>query len=214
MNAFSGCEKLTDFTIPEQTESIGKYAFSDCDSLEKITVPASVGSIGMGAFNSMEKLTEITILNPDCEIYDAPDTICQSVPLFPETVEKGEDDTPATESKSVFTGTIRGYENSTAQAYAEKYDYQFESLGAAPEPLTGDYNENGKVESDDAQNVLNYYVKTLSGGDPALTDRQQQACDVNADNVIDVVDAQYILLYYVKNTVANNPVTWAQLLEN
>ena len=173
-----------------------------------------VESIGMGAFNSMDKLNEITILNPDCEIYDAPDTICQSVPLFPETMEKGEDDTPATESKSVFTGTIRGYENSTAQAYAEKYDYQFESLGPAPEPLTGDYNENGKVESDDAQNVLNYYVKTLSGGDPALTDRQKQACDVNADGAVDVTDAQYILLYYVKNTVANNPVTWAQLLEN
>ena len=160
-----------------------------CCSVLAVSVTAS-GSIGMGAFNSMEKLNEITILNPDCEIYDAPDTICQFVPLFPETMEKGEDDTPATESKSVFTGTIRGYENSTAQAYAEKYDYQFESLGAAPEPLTGDYNENGKVESDDAQNVLNYYVKTLSGGDPALTDRQKQACDVNADGAVDVTDAQ------------------------
>ena len=214
MNAFSGCEKLTDLTIPEQTESIGKYAFSDCDSLEKITVPASVGSIGMGAFNSMEKLTEITILNPDCEIYDAPDTICQSVPLLPEPMEKGEDDTPATESKSVFTGIIRGYENSTAQAYAEKYDYQFESLGAAPEPLTGDYNGDGVIGAEDAQRVLDAYVKTLSGSNQTLSERKQRIRDVNADGAVDVTDAQYILLYYVKNTIANNPVTWEQLLEN
>ena len=35
-----------------------------------------------------------------------------------------------------FTGTIYGYENSTAQEYAEKYEYNFFAIDAEPEVTT------------------------------------------------------------------------------
>ena len=211
-SAFMDCDKLSEISIPKNLETLGHTSFSGCAGAAEITIPAGVNNIGRNTFNCWQNLRIITILNPDCEIYDAPDTICNSVEHVFEGSEEGDIPLLGTADSVVFTGIIRGYENSTAQAYAEKYDYQFESLGAAPEPLTGDYNGDGVIGAEDAQRVLDAYVKTLSGGDPALTDRQKQACDVNADGAVDVTDAQYILLYYVKNTVAKNPTTWEQLL--
>lgn len=46
-NAFSGCTKLTDITLPNSLESIGQRAFEGCKSLTNITIPDSVTSIGI-----------------------------------------------------------------------------------------------------------------------------------------------------------------------
>ncbi|SCJ24402.1 Dockerin type I repeat [uncultured Ruminococcus sp.] len=51
-------------------------------------------------------------MNPECEIYDSYLTMYQ------------------------FTGTIYGYENSTAHEYAEKYEYNFSAIDAEPEETT------------------------------------------------------------------------------
>lgn len=98
--AFYYCKSLTGIVIPDGVKWIGSYAFSDCTLLTKIKLPENLTSIEDCAFFGCELLTEITIKNPECEIYDSTHTI------------------PS-------VATIYGYANSTAQAYAEKYNKTF-----------------------------------------------------------------------------------------
>ena len=87
----------------------------------------------------------ITILNPDCEIDDDSGTIFNGFD-------------PDNGFRYYFNGTIYGYENSTAQAYAEKYGYNFESIAEIenPETLLGDANCDGEISVADATLVLQY----------------------------------------------------------
>ena len=107
--AFYKCTSLAsvDFGDNNQLTSIGDYAFYTCTGLASITIPDSVTSIGYAAFRDCTSLTSISILNPACEIYDSSNTIDDGAVIY-------------------------GYTNSTAQAYAEKYNRTFVSLGDAP----------------------------------------------------------------------------------
>ena len=121
---FSGCSALKTITLPQNLERIDYLAFSGCSSLEAITIPNGVKQIGVSVFedcsglkylefprsveelffyygfNSIEpmynsgctNLEKITILNPECEI--------GSMGFGKDVI-------------------ICGYENSTAQKYAE-----------------------------------------------------------------------------------------------
>lgn len=101
--AFFGCTSLTSITIPGSVTSIGSSAFSDCTSLTSITIPDSVTRIDSYAFSGCTGLELITILNPACEIYDDNTTLSDSA-------------------------VIMGYQNSTAQKYAEENNRAFELI--------------------------------------------------------------------------------------
>ena len=109
--AFSESQ-ITSIKLPDSLETIGECAFMFCENLKNIEIPESVKYICENAFNSCTAAESITILNPECEIYDSYLTMYQ------------------------FTGTIYGYENSTAQEYAEKYDYNFSVIDAEPAVTT------------------------------------------------------------------------------
>lgn len=49
-NAFEGCSKITEITLPEGMESVGESAFKGCSALKAVTIPATVTAIGDGAF--------------------------------------------------------------------------------------------------------------------------------------------------------------------
>ena len=100
--------QITSIKLPDSLETIGECAFMFCENLKNIEIPESVKYICENAFNSCTAAESITILNPECEIYDSYLTMYQ------------------------FTGTIYGYENSTAQEYAEKYEYNFSAIDAEP----------------------------------------------------------------------------------
>ena len=132
--AFQNC-RLTDVTIPGTVRTIGDHAFENTPYLQnvvmeegvtgigawafyhsgisRIALPGSVVSIGDGAFMECGSLTSVTVLNPDCQIYDSPDTL-------------------GTPDLTV----IYGCAGSTAQTYAEKYHYSFTPVApaATPEP--------------------------------------------------------------------------------
>ncbi len=106
-------------TVPDGVKVINPFAFMECDTITKITLPKSVAQIdGIGS----AALTDVTILNPECVIKDDAGTITN-----------GYDDKAG---KATFRGTIRGYDGSTAQAYAKKYGYKFEVLKEAVQTTT------------------------------------------------------------------------------
>lgn len=116
--AFGLCIDMTYVNIPDSVKTIGDGAFLFCTSLPTITIPKSVDSIGEAAFGYCYEMNKVVILNPFCEIFDAPTT------FFSEYEEDEETD----DVTFIFNGTIVGYEGSTAQAYAERYGLNFEAL--------------------------------------------------------------------------------------
>ncbi len=136
-----------------------------------MTIPENVKSIDKGAFIHCENLESITILNPDCAVYDSRDTICNYITYGGVPITK-------------YSGIIRGYENSTAQAYAEKYGYDFRAIG--------DANGDGKVTVADAVMIQNFI-----SGKSELTDRQ--ACDLCQDGKIDSFDLCLLKKMIIQN---------------
>lgn len=177
---FNGCESLKKIDLPENVTEISVCAFSNCVSLESIKLPENLKTLDYGAFkyctnlktveipsgldeieeavfertgissivipdnirtvsrfsfNCCENLEKITILNPYCDIYDSGETICSS--------------SNRTDG-AVFNGIICGYDGSTAEKYAKKYGYSFESLGEMPEGVRGDANADGRLTVADA----------------------------------------------------------------
>ncbi len=110
--------KITSVEIPDSVTQIEDGAFSMCGNLTSVEIPDNVTTLEANTFFCCDSLETITILNPKCEIYRSGKTICNSL--------DENDDAP------VFIGTIRGYDGSTAESYANAYGYKFESLGAAP----------------------------------------------------------------------------------
>ena len=191
-NAFDG-SALKSIALPKNLTKIGSNAFAYCDIMGATTIPENVESIGTNAFYRCNDITSVTIENPDCVIGESVDT-------FYETVK------------------IQGYEDSTAQAYAEKYNREFVSIGedtttttppVTTEPyfILGDINADGSVDSSDASLVLAEYAKIQTGGAGEFTKTQLESADVNNDNVVDSSDASKILAYYAMVSTGKKP-TW------
>ena len=117
-STFASCSSLSSVTLPEGVYYIAMSAFSKCSSLESVEIPSSVKAIDDSAFYLCSKLSEITFRNPLCILY------------------KSENFLPA-ETK------ILGYDNSTAQVYAEKFGNPFESIGQSSETAIVDYGTLG-----------------------------------------------------------------------
>ncbi|MCQ2408876.1 MAG: hypothetical protein MJ065_10180, partial [Oscillospiraceae bacterium] len=62
------------------------------------------------------------------------------------------------------------------------------------------------------QMVLIAYTDSLGTGVVDLSDAVFKAADVDGDGKVGAGDAQYILIYYTENTIAGNPTTWEELL--
>ena len=144
----------------DSVESIAEDALIvyGSDKIKSITVPSSVTSIGMWAFDNPSSLT---ILNPDCKI--------RRDMLLKKNVT-----------------VISGCAGSTAQKYAEKYGYKFETLpedyGTEPEPdLTRDVNEDGVVNMADVI-CLTKNLLAFSGSSDFT------AYDVNGDGQFNIMD--------------------------
>ena len=159
--AFYGCSWLESITISRNVTRIGVNTFEECSSLRSITIPDNVTNIDSYAFSGCSSLESIPIENPECEIYDDKSTISD-------------------------TATIYGYENSTAQSYAEKYSRNFVSLGeyVKVEIIQGDISGNGKIDLYDAIEIC----KSIMGM-RTFTDEENEIADYDGNGVVDLYDA-------------------------
>ena len=135
-------------------------------------IPETVTGIAFHAFRDCSHLLSIRIENPDCEIIENKYTLPEQAVIY-------------------------GYENSTAQAYAEKYGYQFEVIGSEPETesraeefLSGDADLSGKV---DILDVITLNRAIL--GKETLTENQIKAIDFNQNGKPDSEESLMILKY-------------------
>ncbi len=96
---------LESAVIGKGLKVLPEHTFGDCPVLKSITVPKNIETIESNAFVACTSLKSITIENPYCDIYNDPNTISE-------------------------TATIYGYEDSTAQFYAEIYGRKFVNIDA------------------------------------------------------------------------------------
>ena len=61
--------------------------------------------------------------------------------------------------------------------------------------ILGDVNQDGKVNSVDAAEILAVAARSSVGGESGLTKAQKKSADVNKDNKINALDASIILAY-------------------
>ncbi len=187
-----------DFAIPDNVTAIGRYAFSTCDNLTSITIPESVTNIGVLAFWSCENLTKFIVENPDCIIAYYGHTICNE--FFDYTGEE-------------FYGTIYGYENSTAQIYADNFGYHFELIGSTPAVTTvGDLNADDKTNAEDSAMILTE-AANIGIGQATFTEEQTKMADVNQDGVVNAVDASVVLTYAAENGAGVTSLSFSEWLE-
>ena len=102
--AFAFNYDLNVANIPAGLTAISEGAFRYCKGFSEITLPETVTSVGAYAF-SETKLTDCYVMNPDCEFADT--------------------NTIFVNTYGSITRTLHGYPNSTAEDYADSYDYEF-----------------------------------------------------------------------------------------
>lgn len=67
--------------------------------------------------------------------------------------------------------------------------------------MTGDVNNDGRIDGIDASTILTAYAKSsVEGGSLNLTEDQILAADSNQNGVIDAVDASLVLTYFAKSS--------------
>ncbi len=98
------------YSVPSGVTRILLKAFSENWNLKEVLLPKSVSKIERYAFKNTN-LTDVTILNPQCVIGNGSD---EEESYYDEVFSSGV--------------KIHGYEGSTAQAYAEKYEIPFEVI--------------------------------------------------------------------------------------
>ena len=173
---FSMCINLEAVTIGANVSAIEPYAFSNCEKLESIEIPEDVAAIGFNAFSGCKSLKDITVCNRNCEIFDSGETFCN---------EKSED------GNCVYSGTIYGYKNSSAQLYAKKYGYKFEIIeGTEDDEVLGDVNGDGVLNVRDAAYIAKFSAQGRTAELP-------MSADFNGDGKVNIRDAAAIAKHLV-----------------
>uniref|UniRef100_UPI0025EE92A5 leucine-rich repeat domain-containing protein n=1 Tax=uncultured Ruminococcus sp. TaxID=165186 RepID=UPI0025EE92A5 len=124
---FPSAKDASSYTFPQSVTEIGKCAFAWCKGVKKIDIPETIDSIQEYAFYECPNLSSVTIRNSRCKITDQvslkkPITFCNTY--------------DSTQGKGNYLGVICGYNNSSAQQYADIFDFTFISLGDDPKMTT------------------------------------------------------------------------------
>lgn len=124
-----------EFIIPDGTQSIGIYSVGECKDITSIIIPSGVTKIETGAFRYCDLVTEITFPESVEEIgkdvlKTNDETLVRTVTILNPACTIAELSSWYDDSSTSFGNNpiIYGYPESTAEAYADKYGYEFRSL--------------------------------------------------------------------------------------
>ena len=192
LRAFPCNKELTEYTVPTTVTAIGSGAFANSKHLEKVILPESVTEIKAASFLSCEKLKTLIIMNKDCEIPETPSTVCNEGDFYGD-------------GECIYNGVIVGCPDSTAQKYADKYEFKFDDIANydissdTPQGTYGDLDGDGKITSADSLLILRQSVSLEH-----FTDFQQKLADVDGDGKITSADALEVLRYSVSLPTTGN----------
>ena len=192
-SAFSGFENLESIDLPSSLSLLNQGAFEFCHKLKSVTIPENVSSIGNNCFALCYDLEEIYILNPECKFNGNGNTVCNHMIDDPDGSAK---------SLYVFDGVIHGYEGSTAQTYADKYGYKFESLGKYNSTITSTFTTTPSTTTTSTTttkpttSMITSIITTSTTTSPIQNQQKYPLGDVNNDGQINAVDASSVLSYY------------------
>lgn len=99
-------------------------------------------------------------------------------------VQSGSSATTVTTTQTTTTTTTSATTTTTTQPPV-KVDYDL-----------GDVNNDKKVDSSDASEILAIYAAYSTNNDPHITEAQRKAADVNEDGSVNSSDATLVLAYY------------------
>lgn len=212
--------KVTDIEIKSSIDNIpvtiiSDYCFRNNEKISSVILPDSIAVIGSGAFDSCSSLSSVTIKNPDCNISDnsaADYAICNK--KEPKTKKVGK--FTYGWLAPIYNGIIYGYENSTAQAYAEKYGYRFEVIKAEQtksELSFGDLNGDSAINAVDASIILSSYARYATSNDKPSAE-ELSAGDIDKNGTIDSVDASIVLSYYAYVSTNSEPQNLTDYIAN
>ena len=131
--AFMECYSMTRLDLANSLNSLGSYAFAGCESLEDVIIPATLKEVPSAAFFECSSLYKVTLKRGVQTVESEAFAYCDNLEQFyvPETVNYI--------ARSALYGsypTIYGYTNTTARTFAKDNDYDFSSLGTAPNTNT------------------------------------------------------------------------------
>lgn len=109
--AFRGNDKIRKIYADNGVEFIGESAFEFCSNLDTAEIGWSISKIGFRAFYCCEKLRTVLLQNPECDIDESMDTICNIDEYGP-----------------VYNGVIASVPGYDTEQYAKDHGMQFTDL--------------------------------------------------------------------------------------
>ena len=157
--AFATCENLNSIIIPNSVHSIRAAAFIRCSNLKNISISDNITNIKYRAFESCKSLTEISIPEKVEYIDHIAFGFCDNlkkVTIYNSNIELDENIFFSCSSDL----TIYGYENSTAQTYANENSIKFAIIGTE-EPTEPEEDED-RITKNGITYLLNKENKTAT----------------------------------------------------
>ena len=211
---------LKTVTIPETVKAIGNYAFAG-SKIEKLTLNSGLESILTSAFSGCTNLSSVSFSDSIISICDSSFEECTSLKnlKFGKNLEfisyyafyncqNLQSVTIGENVKAICCDSfgncdalvINGKIGSTAETFAKKYGYKFNSSEVTR--LKGDVDNNGIINVVDATNIQKYVVNLKDENGNKFIDinnaEDVYVADVNGDGIINVVDATLIQKYLVR----------------